>query len=63
VIYLGGDIIVGVNGQIIRTLADLYTALESSVPGQRVNVELVRGNQRLTVTLNLSERPEQYQWE
>jgi S1-C subfamily serine protease len=63
VIYLGGDIIVGVNGQSIATLGDLYTALESSVPGQRISVDLVRGNSRLTVNLTLSERPEQYQWE
>jgi S1-C subfamily serine protease len=63
VIYLGGDIIVGVNGMSIATLADLYSALESSIPGEKAIIEVVRGNDRLQLTLTLSERPEQYQWE
>jgi len=63
VIYLGGDIIVGVEGQPVGSLADLYSALESTLPGQRVTVDIVRGNGKQKITLPLSERPEQYQWE
>ncbi len=62
IIYLGGDIIVAVNGLAVRTLGNLYEALESSKPGDMATVTLLRGRQKLEVRVVLSERPEQFQW-
>ncbi len=56
VIYLGGDIIVGINGENISSLGDLYVALERSRPGDEVTVNLVRGRKRIDVELILSKR-------
>jgi len=58
VIYLGGDIITAVNGVKIITLADLYTSLEASKPGDTVKVEIVRGGQTSTLNITLADREE-----
>ncbi|MDR2048913.1 MAG: trypsin-like peptidase domain-containing protein, partial [Treponema sp.] len=42
VIYLGGDIITGVDGMKVGTLTDLYSALEDNKPGEKVEVEVMR---------------------
>ncbi len=58
IIYLGGDIIVSVAGQEVSTIGQLFTALETTKPGDRLKVGIVRPNgQRQEVTLTLSERP------
>ena len=57
VIYLGGDIIVGINGKAVATLSDYYGALESSRPGDSVKVQVIRGNKPLEFQVVLSERP------
>ena len=58
VIYLGGDIIVGIAGEAVTSLSDFYGALEASRPGDTVEVEVVRGRQRVRLEVELSERPE-----
>ena len=58
IIYLGGDIITAVNGMRINTLADMYAALEASRPGDRVRVEVIRGNQPQTLEITLADREE-----
>ena len=63
IIYLGGDIIVEVDGMKTETLSDLYTALEDNKPGDRVAVKVYRGRQTRDFTVILSERPERFQWE
>lgn len=63
VIYLGGDIIVAVDGEKIETLADLYIALEDNKPGDRIQVSLYRGRKKIKLELTLSERPDNFQWE
>ncbi|MDC7239079.1 MAG: trypsin-like peptidase domain-containing protein [Spirochaetales bacterium] len=57
VIYLGGDIITGINGEKIATLSDFYGALEASRPGDSVEVEVLRDAQYRTFKVTLSERP------
>jgi S1-C subfamily serine protease len=56
VFYVGGDIIVKVDGMAISTVADLYSALEDNKPGDRVQVEYVRGGKRATVEVVLADR-------
>ena len=58
IIYVGGDIITSVNGIKTNTLADLYASLESSRPGEIVNVEIVRGGRPLTLNITLADREE-----
>ena len=56
VIYLGGDIIVGVDDKHISSLGDFYAALERTRPGQLVTIRLVRGRKELSVNVSLAER-------
>lgn len=63
VIYLGGDIIVAVDGTQVESIANLYEALEDNLPGESVTVEYIRGRRRLEAEIVLSERPERFQWD
>ncbi|MFO7782388.1 MAG: trypsin-like peptidase domain-containing protein [Spirochaetia bacterium] len=63
IIYLGGDIIIGVDGTPVRSIANLYEALEDNKPGEEVSVTYVRGSRERTATVELSERPERFQWD
>ncbi|MFP4377822.1 MAG: S1C family serine protease [Spirochaetales bacterium] len=58
VIFLGGDIITEVDGTAVRTLANLFEALEDNRPGEQVTVTYVRGSREREVTITLSERPQ-----
>jgi S1-C subfamily serine protease len=58
VIYLGGDIITSVDGMKVDTLADLYSALEDNKPGERVAVELLRGDRTVRLEVTLADREE-----
>ncbi len=49
VIYLGGDIIVEVDGMKISSLSDLYSALEDNKPGESIGVTYLRGGRSGTV--------------
>ena len=54
---IGGDIIVGLDGQPVRTSDDLDRVLNSKKIGDRVQVEIMRGRNRMTVTVTLAELP------
>ena len=56
-IYLGGDIILSIDGQMVWTLMDLLGVLESTRPGQTVALEVLRAGQKLSIPVVLSERP------
>jgi S1-C subfamily serine protease len=56
-IYLGGDIILSIDGQTVWTLMDLLGVLESTRPGQTVALQVLRGGQKLSIPVVLSERP------
>lgn len=60
IIYLGGDIIIEANGRRVESLGDLYAALEATKPGDRIPVTVVRGRERVSLTLPLIERPKQF---
>ena len=63
VIYLGGDILQSVDGTPVRSIANLYEALEDNRPGDTVVVEYVRGRRQYQTELVLSQRPERFQWD
>jgi len=56
VIYVGGDIITSVNGANVRTVSDLYGALEASRPGEVVRVGVIRDGNALTIEVPLANR-------
>ena len=56
IIYLGGDIIVEVDGLEVKTLMDLFSALEDNKPGETVKVKVIRGRSEKVLTVTLSER-------
>jgi S1-C subfamily serine protease len=54
----GGDIIVAVDGDEITESADVATAIADNQPGDTVEVEFYRGDERQTVDVELGERPQ-----
>ena len=56
-IYLGGDIITGIDNIKVSKLADYYSALEDKVPGDIVTVTVYRNGkyEKLKVTLESEE--------
>jgi serine protease DegQ len=52
-----GDIIVGVDGEPIRTAEDFLSALARRRPGERIRVTFVRDGEQRRVTVELAERP------
>lgn len=54
--YLGGDIITAINGTAISSVADVYSALETTKPGDTVKVHLIRDGKELVLETELSER-------
>jgi S1-C subfamily serine protease len=63
ILYLGGDIIIGINGVEVAALADLYSALESTRPGDKVKVSLLRGGKPMELSITLVQRSEKDQLE
>jgi len=58
VIYLGGDIIVEVNGSPVSSFTDYYAALEDTRPGYTITLGILRGRRDLELELVLTERPQ-----
>ena len=54
--YIGGDIITRVDGVTIKTITDLYSALEDNHPGDRIGVTVLRGKKEINLTVELSRR-------
>jgi S1-C subfamily serine protease len=53
----GGDVIVAVDGQALGQAIGLPDLIGQKRPGQKVRLELVRGNKRRTVEVTLAPRP------
>jgi S1-C subfamily serine protease len=62
IIYVGGDIIVGIDGLAVGSLSDLYAALEDKKPGETVEVKVLRGSKTMSFKIVLSERPSTFEW-
>ncbi len=57
-VIIGGDIITAFNGVRIRGTDDLSTYLEEhTLPGQTINVTIIRNGQDMTIQLTLGTRP------
>jgi len=54
----GGDVVVGINGKPVRRGEDLVRIIAQELrPGQVASFRIVRGSERRTVPVSLSERP------
>jgi S1-C subfamily serine protease len=58
IIYIGGDVIVSIDGQRVRTRDDLDRILNAKNIGDRVQVEVMRNGRPLKFDVELSEPPE-----
>ena len=57
-VIIGGDIVIAINGTRITNVDDLSTYLEEhTLPGQTINVTIVRNNQTMTLAIVLGARP------
>jgi len=56
VFYVGGDIIVSIDGASVGSLAEFYAALEDDKPGDRVTVQLWRDGRKISVEVPLVEQ-------
>ncbi|MCS6901232.1 MAG: trypsin-like peptidase domain-containing protein [Polyangiaceae bacterium] len=52
-----GDVIVGIDDKPVETYDDLYNLLDTHRPGERVSLKIRRGNQILTLTVELIALP------
>ena len=53
----GGDLIVAIDGKEMRDENEVATAVANHRPGDKVDIEYYRGNDKKTVTVELSKRP------
>lgn len=57
-VTVGGDIIIALNGERIRGIDDLSSYLEeNTLPGQTINVTIIRNGETTTVSLTVGTRP------
>ncbi len=62
IIFVGGDVIVEVNGAKVSEYSDLYSALISTHPGDKVPVTVMRKGELKTFQIELVPRPEKLEW-
>jgi S1-C subfamily serine protease len=55
----GADVIVSIDGKPVTSADDVVQAVSEKEPGDSVEIEYYRGNDKRTVTVKLGERPEQ----
>jgi S1-C subfamily serine protease len=53
----GGDVIVGVDGQPVPTVERLIDVIATKKPGDKIQLEIVRGTSRKTVSVTLGRQP------
>lgn len=56
IIYLGGDVIIAIDGEAVESLADYYSVLEARKPDDRIQVTVLRGKNQIDLTVQLVER-------
>ncbi|MBN2653272.1 MAG: trypsin-like peptidase domain-containing protein [Spirochaetales bacterium] len=63
VIYLGGDIIVGIDNIQVTSFSDFFAALEDKKQGDFVTLSVIRDGKEVKIQVELIERPENLVWE
>jgi len=55
--YVGGDVIVAIDGQKVATQLDVNLVLNKKRPGDSVTVTVYRGGKKMEIPVKLGERP------
>jgi len=55
--YVGGDVIVAIDGQKVATQLDVNLVLNKKRPGDQVTVTVYRGGKKMDLSVKLGERP------
>ncbi|MBP1911563.1 site-2 protease family protein [Thermococcus stetteri] len=53
-----GDVIVGINGQEIKTMEDFMEFMDKTKPGETLELDVLRNGEKLSLKLTLAEHPE-----
>jgi S1-C subfamily serine protease len=56
-ILLGGDVIVAIAGEQVKSMEDVIAVVDSNEPGDEVTLELQRASKKRTVKVKLGDRP------
>jgi S1-C subfamily serine protease len=56
-IQAGGDVIVAIDGKAVNSMTDVINDISTKQPGDTVQLSLVNGSQKRTVTVTLGNRP------
>ena len=56
-VYLGGDVLISIDGKPLVKSEDVRAIIESKSPGDTVTVEFLRGDEKQTVEVELGDRP------
>jgi S1-C subfamily serine protease len=56
-IQAGGDVITAIDGHAVQTMTDVIGDINAKQPGDSIEVTLVSGSQKRTVTVTLGDRP------
>ena len=56
---LPGDVMVEIDGQPVRSVEDFLSGLRSHEPGEKLLIDIVRGETRIELTATLTDRPEE----
>jgi S1-C subfamily serine protease len=56
-IHPGGDVITAIDGKPVQSMTDVIEDISSKQPGDTVQLSLVNGTQKRTVTVTLGDRP------
>ena len=55
---LGGDVIIGMGGNIVENFTDVISTLQNSKVGDSLNLTIIRNDQKMNINLILAEKPE-----
>jgi putative serine protease PepD len=56
-IHAGGDVITAIDGQTVNSMTDVIDDINAKQPGDSVELSVVNGSQKRTVTVTLGNRP------
>jgi S1-C subfamily serine protease len=60
-LVLGGDVLTAIDGKKVKSMDDVISVVDSKKPGDKVTLELLRGQKRRTATVTLGNRPQSLQ--
>jgi S1-C subfamily serine protease len=57
-LVLGGDVLTAIAGKKVKSMDDVISVVDSKKPGDKVTLELLRGQKHRTATVTLGNRPQ-----